>query len=279
MQGSPSLQELLEVQRHFNLPSPVLVEKDWYVVRALAAINVADVRPFRLVFSGGTALSRAHRLIRRMSEDIDLKIVSDGPRSRPELRTLRETVTNALLQAGFEFEPENPAHRESGNASRYTVYHLPYEPKAAGGGTLRPEIKIETAVWPLRLPSVDCSVSSFLAEAFNKPPEVPSIPCVALVETIAEKFVALTRRLGAELAVRQGPRDSTLPRHVYDLHVIRPTTMRPESSFSQERSCWPMLKPTDTSFPHTGTTPLPKPFAPYAAFLQTNTLLNPMPPF
>jgi hypothetical protein len=92
----PSLQDLLEVQKHFDLPSPVLIEKDWYIVRALAAINAAEVKPFRLVFSGGTALSRAHRLIRRMSEDLDLKIVSDEPRSRPELRQLRDNVTSAL---------------------------------------------------------------------------------------------------------------------------------------------------------------------------------------
>ena len=77
MPDKPSLQDLLEVQRNFNLPSPILVEKDWYVVRALAAINTADVKPFRLVFSGGTALSRAHRLIRRMSEDIALSTISD----------------------------------------------------------------------------------------------------------------------------------------------------------------------------------------------------------
>lgn len=126
MPDKPSLQDLLEVQKHFDLPSPVLVEKDWYVVRALAAINAADVKPFRLVFSGGTALGRAHRLIRRMSEDIDLKIVSDEPRSRPELRQLRDNVTSALLQAGFQFDPENAAHRDSGNASRYTIYRLPY---------------------------------------------------------------------------------------------------------------------------------------------------------
>ena len=48
-----------------------------------------------------------------------------------------------------------------------------------------------------------------------------SIPCVALVETIAEKFVALTRRAGAELVDAGGPRDKTLVRHVYDLHVSR----------------------------------------------------------
>jgi len=217
-----SLQDLLEVQKHFNLPSPVLVEKDWYVVRALAAINSADIKPLRLVFSGGTALSRAHRLTRRMSEDIDLKIVSDKPLSRPELRNVRDAVTAALLKAGFQFDPENRAHRVSGNGSRYTVYRLPYTPLQVGEGILRPEIKIETAEWPLRLPSIECSVISFWAEAFKQAPEIAAIPCVALVETVAEKFVALTRRAGADMAVPGGPRDRTLVRHVYDLHIIRP---------------------------------------------------------
>jgi hypothetical protein len=92
---------------------------------------------------------------------------------------------------------------------------------AAGQGILRPEIQIETAVWPLRLPAIERPVISFLAEAFHLPPEAPSMPCVSLVETAAEKFVALTRRAGAELADAGGPRDPALVRHVYDLHVIR----------------------------------------------------------
>jgi predicted nucleotidyltransferase component of viral defense system len=208
---------LLEVQKHFGLPSPALVEKDWYVVKALAALVTVDAAPFRLVFGGGTALSRAHRLIRRMSEDIDLKIISDTAVTRPALRHLRDIITKALLQAGFLFDPENPRHRESGNASRYTLYRLPYAPIMAGEGTLRPEIQIETAVWPLRRPAVERSVSSFVAEAFEHPPEVATIACVALVETAAEKFVALTRRAGAEFAGAGGPRDptlSTLPDYV-----------------------------------------------------------------
>src|SRR5450631_3028349 len=69
LSDKPSLQDLLEVQKHFGLPSPALVEKDWYVVKALAAIVAVDAAPFRLVFGGGTALSRAHRLIRRMTAD------------------------------------------------------------------------------------------------------------------------------------------------------------------------------------------------------------------
>src|SRR5271154_4121050 len=145
LSAEPTLQELLEVQAHFGLPSPALVEKDFYVVRALAAIVAVELEglPLRLVFGGGTALSRAHRLVRRMSEDIDLRIVADREPTRAELRRLRQTITEALLQAGFRFDPDNSAHRESRNESRYTIYRLPYDPLLRGEGALRPEIQIE----------------------------------------------------------------------------------------------------------------------------------------
>lgn len=57
------LRELINVQAHFGLPSPALVEKDFYVVKALAVI-AADTTPLRLVFGGCTGLGRAHRLVR-----------------------------------------------------------------------------------------------------------------------------------------------------------------------------------------------------------------------
>ena len=163
--------ELLEVQAYFGLPSPALVEKDLYVVKALAAIAAIDTTPLRLVFGGGTALSRAHRLVRRMSEDIDLRIVGDKPPGRGALRRLRDAITEALLGAGFKFDPKDPVYRKSGNESRYTIYRLPYEPAATGEGALRPTIQIETAVWPLRRPAVERPVISFVTEALRRPPE------------------------------------------------------------------------------------------------------------
>jgi len=39
LSDKPSLQDLLEVQKHFGLPSPALVEKDWYVVKALGRLS------------------------------------------------------------------------------------------------------------------------------------------------------------------------------------------------------------------------------------------------
>jgi hypothetical protein len=166
-------------------------------------------------------LSRAHRVIERMSEDIDIKVVSEGSPSRGALRRLRESITGELLKTGFKFDPENPKHRISNYESRYTLYQLPYDPIAAGQGTLRPEIQIQTSVWLLRRPPVARPVMSFIAEAFNRPAEVPAVACAAIVETAAEKFVALTRRAGAVVAGVQRERDPTLVRHIYDLHVTR----------------------------------------------------------
>jgi hypothetical protein len=45
-----TLQELLEVQAHFGLPSPALVEKDFHIVEALVAVAVAELKSLVLAF-------------------------------------------------------------------------------------------------------------------------------------------------------------------------------------------------------------------------------------
>jgi predicted nucleotidyltransferase component of viral defense system len=221
LSDKPTLEELLEVQGHFGLPGPALVEKDWYVVKALAAIAAVDTGHFRLVFGGGTALSRAYKLTSRMSEDVDLKIVCDKDPSRGELRRLRGAVTDALVGAGFVFNPENKEHRITMYEGRYTKYQLPYQPIAEEKGILRPEVQIETSLWPLRREAENKPVISFIAEAYGREPELPKIACSSLLETAAEKLVALTWRAGSELAGLREQRDPTLVRHIYDLHMIR----------------------------------------------------------
>jgi hypothetical protein len=175
LSDKPTLEELLEVQEHFGLPGPALVEKDWYVVKALAAIAAVDTGDFRLVFGGGTALSRAYKLTNRMSEDVDLKIVCDENPSRGALRKLRTAITGALLGAGFVFDPENEKHRVSMYKGHYTKYQLPYAAIAKGQGILRPDVQIETSVWPLRRPAENKPVISFIAEASGREAELPKI--------------------------------------------------------------------------------------------------------
>ena len=95
----------------FGLPNTAVVAKDFHVVRAIRALAVLDATPFALIFGGGTALARAHKLVQRMSEDIDFKMVSLAPmplsRStlQRQLALLRERVSATLLAAGFAFDP------------------------------------------------------------------------------------------------------------------------------------------------------------------------------
>ena len=70
MSDEPRLQDFLDAQAHFGLPSLALVQKDWHVVRAMRAIVATDAAPFCLIFAGGTCLARAHRLARRPDVDV-----------------------------------------------------------------------------------------------------------------------------------------------------------------------------------------------------------------
>src|SRR5437870_2342574 len=51
-----------------------VVEKDYYVTQVIHALSDIQNEYFRLVFAGGTCLAKAHRIVDRMSEDIDFKI-------------------------------------------------------------------------------------------------------------------------------------------------------------------------------------------------------------
>lgn len=219
--------DLREVQEYFRLPSVGLVEKDLYVIKAIAALAAIDAAPFTLVFGGGTALARAHKIIRRMSEDVDFKIVPlpAAPVSRSGIRRalgkLGDQVTAALLATGFAFDPEDKACTHSQNENRYTIWQLPYVTDSGAGEGLRPTIQIELTYAPMRLAPVTLSVSSFMAEAHGRPPDVAQISCVSVTETAAEKLVALTRRIAMELAGLSRDPDPTLVRHIYDLHLMR----------------------------------------------------------
>ena len=215
------------VQDYFGLSQTAAVEKDWHVMRALRAIASVDADPFRLAFAGGTCLARAHKLVRRMSEDVDFKIVPldsapvSSSQRRRQLGDLRNRITARLQAAGFQIEPGDTAQLRSRDANQYTVYQLNYAEPGDFGAQLRPTIQIELTLSALRLPSVRLPVASFVAEASGHVPEVPAIDCVSVTETAAEKIISLTRRSAMELAGLSRGHDLSLVRHIYDLHMIR----------------------------------------------------------
>ena len=70
---------------HIEIPA-VHVEKDYWVTRVLKRLHESDYSEI-VVFKGGTSLSKAHRLIERFSEDVDLALRRDGRLSDSRRRT------------------------------------------------------------------------------------------------------------------------------------------------------------------------------------------------
>ncbi len=72
-QLDPSL--FADIADAIRLPSPAFVEKDYYAVQLLKSIAAIDLPDGKLIFAGGTCLTKVHLPTYRMSEDIDLKFV------------------------------------------------------------------------------------------------------------------------------------------------------------------------------------------------------------
>lgn len=120
--------DLLPIADYFGLPGAAPVAKDFHVIRAITALATIDARPFRLIFGGGTAHARAHRLIHRMSEDVDFKVVPlvgepiSRSATRRHLGVLRANVTATLQRAGFAFDPRDRATRRAMDSNRYACW-------------------------------------------------------------------------------------------------------------------------------------------------------------
>ena len=69
------------------------IEKDWWVVQTLSALFSTEYAD-KLVFKGGTSLSKSWNLIERFSEDVDLVLDRDfwgfaGDLSNKQIHKLR----------------------------------------------------------------------------------------------------------------------------------------------------------------------------------------------
>ena len=76
-------QAIIRAAEHFEAAGlrPSFIEKDYYVTEALRAI--AQTSADKVIFKGGTSLSKGWNLIQRFSEDIDIFL--DPAAFSPEL--------------------------------------------------------------------------------------------------------------------------------------------------------------------------------------------------
>ena len=83
------------VAQQVGLPE-VYIEKDYWVTYSLKNLSISEYN-HSVVFKGGTSLSKAHKLIHRFSEDIDLAVIANGM-GDAQRKKLLKNVTNKITK-------------------------------------------------------------------------------------------------------------------------------------------------------------------------------------
>ncbi|NII28160.1 nucleotidyl transferase AbiEii/AbiGii toxin family protein [Pseudoflavitalea sp. X16] len=201
--------------------SPSFVEKDWYVTQVIKIAGGISFQDFQIIFTGGTALSKAHRLLQRFSEDTDFRVVAPG------LNTLSQSKQRALLSAFksniissfktvFQLEDEKVY---AGNGNRFIAIEIEYSSYFPPENALRPHILIEFTVMNLELPALQLPVSSLVNELAKKSPEVAKIDCTDPAENACDKLSAIAWRIPNRVRGSEND-DPTVVRHIHDLAIM-----------------------------------------------------------
>jgi len=209
--------------------SPAIVEKDFWVCWTLGRLFASDELAPKIMFKGGTSLSKVFGLIERFSEDIDLildwaEVTAEDPFARrsktkqdkfnkqtieasrayiadrmiPELESLLGDVCHV---SAFEDEPD--------------VIHVVY-PASFADAYLRTEVLLEVGPLAQWTPNDSYEIVPYAAEAFPEQFEEPRcrVQAVHAERTFWEKATILHRE-----AYRQAGDSVPLrtSRHYYDL--------------------------------------------------------------
>lgn len=203
--------------------SAFILEKDIHVTDALHALSKLRYPHIEFVFCGGTSLSKAHGLIERMSEDVDLKVSlnPDAGLSQSGTRThlgkLKESVVRAMTEIGFAVVE---AEQRALNANRFFASGWHYKTRYTAHTSLRPHLSLEFTVRTPGFATVARPIGYLVDKFANRVGESVEMPCVAIEETLAEKVPSFLRRHAEHRAGVREKWDHALVRHIYDVYCI-----------------------------------------------------------
>ena len=237
-------------RRHGTLSS--YIEKDFWVCFVLEVLyNRLPVGHPRLLFKGGTSLSKAFGLIRRFSEDIDLVVYRDdlgfeGAGDPITADNLSNNARNALfaklkkecssyilgdlrnelatlldqIPKGCLVEPdENDVDRQT------LLIKYPTQFPSSDSAYVTPLVKIEAGARSALVPVLDCTVTPFVAEELpDWSLEVDNLQVIAPERTYWEKLLILHGLYCGYRDEQRLPADRDhISRHYYDVAMITGT--------------------------------------------------------
>jgi len=233
-------QAILQAAEHFHERGlrPAIVEKDYYVTEVLRIIAAASAD--KVIFKGGTSLSKGWNLIQRFSEDIDIfldPIAFEPPLGKRgidrELKKLRNAV--AVSPALTFIENESQTIGGFGRNDRFS-----YQQRFGGSGEVANRVLVEAGTASGREPTAVVQLRSFLGEFFTakgislgaEDEEPFSMRLLHFRRTFVEKMFAIHGKV--EMLKRDHRPLGSYARHYYDLFQVAKRPEIPDMLRSEE---------------------------------------------
>ncbi len=196
------------------------LEKDFWVTEVLRGAATASASTgCSVIFKGGTSLSKAHRLIQRFSEDVDLIVVLPDAGRTTRDKTLKEFVSAAADSTGLL--PESDPDSTTKGVKRTAAFAYPAN---HASGALKTRVLMELGTRGGALPFRRLFVQPLVAEhaeSAGLPVDFEEAEPIGLlvlepVRTLVEKLVLL------HAAASRGDerRKVITARHYYDVDQL-----------------------------------------------------------
>jgi Nucleotidyl transferase AbiEii toxin, Type IV TA system len=216
-------QAVIQAARHFGLRE-ALIEKDYFVTEALRIIE--QEAGSKVIFKGGTSLSKGWNLIQRFSEDIDIFLdptAFEPPLGKKgidrELKKLRQAIER---HPGLKFvEKESQTIGGFGRNDRFE-----YVQRFAGTGDIRNRVFVEAATASGREPTERVKLQSYVGQLLHEAQvtlgaddERPfEMRLLHFRRTFVEKMFAIHAKVDAFKKTGKGI--GGYARHYYDLYCL-----------------------------------------------------------
>jgi len=227
--SSDKLKDLFRETAAAKAINPAIAEKDFWVCWTLNKLFSDDVISKRILFKGGTSLSKVFNLIERFSEDIDLvldwrlftKENPDMQRSKTKQEKLNEEINHTaakyisgdLLQ--IVKDTVAPVCVAEADEKDPYIINIRY-PLSFGDKYILPNVRLEIGPLASWIPNDQYKIKPYAAEVFPALFEKPDcvIKAVTAERTFWEKVTILHQEAHR---TKDNPQPSRYSRHYYDL--------------------------------------------------------------
>jgi len=222
---SPDFQDAIAAAaKHFSKGlTEQFIEKDYYITEALRILaGLYPNEPNRVIFKGGTSLSKGWKLIERFSEDIDIFLNPEA--SKPKWGESKINTTLKTIESKVEEHPKLQVFKggRSEKGKSRSIYYT-YDQQFTG---LPNRILLEIGIRSGKEPTESVHLSSFLSDFLRQTGETLgaedeskfSMMLLHFKRTFVEKLFAIHAKV-YEYQHEDKPIDKHT-RHYYDLHQL-----------------------------------------------------------